>query len=132
VRFDYRNPLRGPNGQALRDECMPEALADRLIDTREATRNALRIFEIVRARLSQIGFDVWDVCFLFDESGHVLCYEISPDNMRVKNTHWSADPGPTNEFDKDLWRRGADDALLQSQWCTLYERLKATQEPSDA
>ena len=132
VRFDYRNPLRGPNGQALRDECMPEALADRLIDTKEAARNALRIFEVVRARLSQIGFDVWDVCFLFDESGRVLCYEISPDNMRVKNAHWSADPRAANEFDKDLWRRGTKTALLRSQWSTLYERLKETQEPSDA
>lgn len=132
VRFDYRNPLRCPNGRALRDECMPEALADRLIDTKEAARNALRTFEVVRTRLSQIGFEVWDVCFLFDETGRVLCYEISPDNMRVKNAHWSTDPQATNEFDKDLWRRGTDDALLQSQWCTLYERLKETQDPSDA
>lgn len=132
VRFDYRNPLRGPNGELLRDECLPEALADRLIDTQEAARNALRIFELVRARLSQIGFEVWDACFLFDEAGRVLCYEISPDNMRVKNTHWSTDPQATNEFDKDLWRRGAGHALLQSQWCTLYERLKETQDPADA
>ncbi len=132
VRFDYRNPLRGPNGESLRDECLPEALADRLIDTREAARSALRIFEVVQARSSRVGFDVWDSCFLFDETGRVLCYEISPDNMRVKNTVWSVDPRPTNEFDKDLWRRGAEAALLQSQWCTLYERLKATQEAPDA
>jgi phosphoribosylaminoimidazole-succinocarboxamide synthase len=129
VRFDYRNPLRGPKGEALRDECMPEALADRLIDTREATRNALRIFEIVGDLLARVGFEVWDACFLFDETGRVLCYELSPDNMRVKNTDWSHDPRPTNEFDKDLWRRGADEALIERQWSTLYERLRQVKTP---
>lgn len=129
VRFDYRNPLRGPTGELLRDECMPEALADRLIDTREAAKSALQIFDVVRGRLAQIGFEVLDACFLFDETGRVLCYEISPDNMRVKNAGWAADPRPMNEFDKDLWRRGADAALLESQWITLYERLKQLDQP---
>ncbi|MDF3070712.1 MAG: hypothetical protein K0R38_6313 [Polyangiaceae bacterium] len=127
VRFDYRNPLRGPKGELLRDECMPEALADRLIDTAQAARNALRIFEVVRSCLARIGLDVWDACFLFDETGRVLCNEISPDNIRVKNADWATDPRPTNEFDKDLWRRGSDDASIESQWRMLYERLEQDQ-----
>lgn len=123
VRFDYRNPLRGPGGERLRDECLPEALADRLIDVREASRRALRIFEVVRGRLSRVGLDVLDACFLFDEAGRVLCYEVSPDNMRIKSSGWFSEQSASNEFDKDLWRRGSDDALLVSQWGLLLERL---------
>ena len=131
VRFDYRNPLRGPNGEALRDECMPEALADRLIDTRAAADHALRIFALVRDRLVPLGLDVLDACFLFDESGRVLCYELSPDNMRVKDVGWFDDPSAAREFDKDLWRRGSDPASLHAQWSSLLERLRA-REPADA
>lgn len=123
VRFDYRNPLTSPSGKALRDECLPEALADRLIDTAEASKNALRIFDVVRRRFERAGFEVWDACFLFDESGRVFCYELSPDNMRVKSAGWADDPSAANEFDKDLWRRGEDDAVITRQWRTLHERL---------
>lgn len=130
VRFDYRNPLRSPTGERLRDECMPEALADRLIDTRQATRTALGVFDVVRSRLARVGCELWDACFLFDEAGQVLCYEVSPDNMRVKSVGWLADPRPTNEFDKDLWRQGKDEALLTSQWHALHDRL-ARLEPLD-
>lgn len=128
VRFDYRNPLRSPTGERLRDECMPEALADRLIDTRRATRTALSVFEVVRSRLARVGCEVLDACFIFDETGEVLCYEVSPDNMRVKSTGWASDPRLTNEFDKDLWRNGADEALLTSQWSALSEQLKELEQ----
>ena len=123
VRFDYRNPLRGPAGASLRDECMPEALADRLIDTRAATRTALAVFAVVRSRLARVGLDVWDACFLFDATGEILCYEISPDNMRIKSAGWANDPQAANEFDKDLWRRGTDTALLAHQWRILAAQL---------
>ena len=55
---------------------------------------------------------VLDACFILDETGGVLCYELSPDNMRVKRAGWGADPRPDDEFDKDLWRSGADPERL--------------------
>jgi phosphoribosylaminoimidazole-succinocarboxamide synthase len=128
VRFDYRNPLRSPSGQLLRDECMPLALADRLIDTRRATASALAVFDVVRTVGARVELEVLDACFLFDETGRTLAYEISPDNMRVKGAGWRAHPRPIDEFDKDLWRHGADDAQITEQWNTLRARLERLEE----
>jgi phosphoribosylaminoimidazole-succinocarboxamide synthase len=125
VRFDYRNPLRSAAGEALRDECLPVGLADRLIDTRQAAETALRVFTVIRDRLHRIDLDVLDACFLFDESGAVLSYELSPDNMRIKHADWAASTDPAAEFDKDLWRAGHDGARLLEQWASLRSRLEA-------
>ena len=119
VRFDYRNPLHDAAGEHLRDECMPTALADRLIDTRQAAETALRGFAIIQQALRSVQLDVLDACFIFDESGRVLCYELSPDNMRVKRAGWAQNPRSDDEFDKDLWRDGADGARLRDQWAQL-------------
>lgn len=119
VRFDYRNPLRTAAGELLRDECLPDALADRLIDTRQAAAFALRAFALVDDALRSLDLTVLDACFILDETGGVLCYELSPDNMRVKRAGWGADPRPDDEFDKDLWRSGADPERLRAQWSRL-------------
>lgn len=119
VRFDYRNPLQDATGELLRDECMPLALADRLIDTQRAADAALRGFAIVQESLRSVGLDVLDACFIFDETGRVLCYELSPDNMRVKRAGWADAPRSADEFDKDLWRDGADAARILDQWAQL-------------
>jgi phosphoribosylaminoimidazole-succinocarboxamide synthase len=128
VRFDYRNPLRSPSGEHLRDECMPPALADRLIDTRQARQSALAVFEVVRAACTRLELEVLDACFMFDELGRVFTYELSPDNMRVKSKSWTADPTKTDEYDKDLWRRGVDDAVIVEQWSALRARLERIDE----
>ncbi|MEO7733455.1 MAG: phosphoribosylaminoimidazolesuccinocarboxamide synthase [Kofleriaceae bacterium] len=119
VRFDYRNPLHDADGALLRDECMPIALAERLIDTRRAAETALRGFAILQQALRSVQLDVLDACFLFDERGQVLCYELSPDNMRVKRMGWARNPRSDDEFDKDLWRDGADGERLRDQWARL-------------
>ncbi|MEJ7729021.1 MAG: phosphoribosylaminoimidazolesuccinocarboxamide synthase [Polyangiaceae bacterium] len=124
VRFDYRNPLRSATGEGLRDECMPLALADRLIDTQQAARSALGVFEVVHSMLARLQLDVWDACFLFDETGRTLSYELSPDNMRIKLNGWTEGNEPRQEFDKDLWRNSANAALLREQWAALRERLE--------
>lgn len=71
---------------------MPTALADLLIDTGRAAASALRGFEIIQQALRSVQLDVLDACFIFDESGRILCYELSPDNMRVKRVGWAASP----------------------------------------
>jgi phosphoribosylaminoimidazole-succinocarboxamide synthase len=127
IRFDYRNPLRSAVGEPLRDECLPLALADRLIDTQQAADSALRAFTVIRTLLHRIQLDLLDACFLFDDTGRVLSYELSPDNMRIKRAGWSTS-GPAAEFDKDLWRAGHDGTRLLEQWrvlLTLLEQLDA-------
>jgi len=128
VRFDYRNPLHDAAGELLRDECMPLALADRLIDTQRAAEAALRGFAVIQQALRSVQLDVLDACFIFDESGQVLCYELSPDNMRVKRVGWAQSPRSDDEFDKDLWRDGADGARLRDQWAQLAAYLSQLDE----
>jgi hypothetical protein len=55
----------------------------------------------------------------FDESGTVLCGEISPDNMRIKSLSDAAD------FDKDLWRKNRPAQEIIAQWTVLLSRLEA-------
>ncbi len=124
VRFDYRNPLQSENGELLKDECLPIALAQRFIDTKQAEGNALTIFEIIQKTLNKINLQVLDCCLFFDESGTVLCGEISPDNMRIKNIDWNKNKDSANDFDKDLWRKGVDAKLILSQWEILKRKLK--------
>nr|MBX2796859.1 hypothetical protein [Myxococcales bacterium] len=116
VRFDYRNPLQDASGEGLRDECLPLALADRLIDTGAARHNALATFALVRDTLAQADLHVLDACFLFDETGQTLCYEVSPDNMRIKSA--------SEDFDKDLWRNHAPPATIVERWGQLLQRLE--------
>lgn len=125
VRFDYRNPARDAAGEPVHDECMPVALADRFIDTRVAERTALEIFALIQDSLRAVQLTVLDACFILDESGRVLCYELSPDNMRIKRAGWSDAPRAADEFDKDLWRDYAEDQQLLDQWSALARMLRA-------
>lgn len=125
VRFDYRNPARDAAGEPVHDECLPLGLADRLIDTRAAERTALQIFALIEEALRAVQLTVLDACFVLDESGRVLCYELSPDNMRIKRTGWASAPRRDDEFDKDLWRDHAEDEQLLRQWSALARMLQA-------
>ncbi len=124
VRFDYRNPASNERGDFLRDECLPLALAERFIDTKKSEDNVLKIFEIIQNTLRQIGLQVLDGCFFFDETGNTFCYEISPDNMRIKSLKWD-DTTELDDYDKDLWRKRADNTLLKEQWRLLQTKLEA-------
>jgi phosphoribosylaminoimidazole-succinocarboxamide synthase len=124
VRFDYRNPLQTEAGTPLRDECLPLALADRFIDVERASERALATFEIVRGMLRGLDLDALDACFLFDETGSVLCSEVSPDNMRVKRVGWTERREAADSFDKDLWRGGEGGELIIAQWTALRDWLE--------
>jgi phosphoribosylaminoimidazole-succinocarboxamide synthase len=119
VRFDYRNPLASAEGERLRDEMLPEALADRLIDTEAAAQTALRIMETIDPLFSAVGLRVLDVCFFLDETGTVCCGEISPDNMRAKSLSHAVD------YDKDLWRKNRGAEEIVAQWTELLARLES-------
>ncbi|MCP4136270.1 MAG: hypothetical protein GY754_35195 [bacterium] len=124
IRFDYRNPLRNDTGEYLKDESMPVRLADRFINTKQAESNALAIFTIIQNTLKKIDLQVLDGCFLFDETGTVLCCEISPDNMRIKSIQWDGNKELIDDFDKDLWRKNAENRFLEEQWGVLLSKLK--------
>ena len=119
VRFDYRNPLTAETGERLRDEMLPLPLADRLINTEAASDLALRTAAAIEALLNAVGLQLLDICLFLDQSGTVLCGEISPDNMRVKSMANGAD------FDKDLWRKDRPTEELMAQWADLLSRLDA-------
>jgi phosphoribosylaminoimidazole-succinocarboxamide synthase len=118
VRFDYRNPLTTHTGERLRDEMLPEPLADRMIDTKAAGNLALAVTAAINQRLNTIGLQVLDICLLFDETGTVLCGEISPDNMRIKSF------GNDSDFDKDLWRKNRPADEIIARWTFLLSRLE--------
>jgi len=119
VRFDYRNPLTSATGERLRDEMLPLPLADRLIDTKSAAELALKIVSTVDQTLNAVGLQVLDICLFLDETGTVLCGEISPDNMRIKSL------GDNGDFDKDLWRKNRPAEEIVAQWSSLLLRLEA-------
>jgi phosphoribosylaminoimidazole-succinocarboxamide synthase len=124
VRFDYRNPLTAETGERLRDEMLPVQLADRLIDTRAAEASALRITAAIDALFKAAGLQVIDICLMFDDTGTVLCGEISPDNMRIKPLSHDGD------FDKDLWRKNRPAEEIIAQWTTLLSKLEAADAAS--
>lgn len=123
VRFDYRNPLTNSNGDRLRDEQLPMYLAERLIDTTAAEHTALRVFSVVRSTCQRAGFDVLDFCLFMNESGDVVCGEISPDNMRIKSL------SACEDYDKDIWRKDGSPDLLLARWKQFEQALEATNDP---
>ena len=122
VRFDYRNPLYDHAGTSLRDECLPLGLAERLIDSTAATAYALKTFTVISDFFDQLQLTVLDMCLILNEQGNVLCYELSPDNMRIKSNPDNSS-GLMNDFDKDLWRKGHDAETIVQYWIDLRDRI---------
>lgn len=118
VRFDYRNPLRDESGNRLRDECLPLALADRLINVAAAEDTALKIFSVVQGALRMVELQCLDMCLFLNTTGDVQCGEISPDNMRIK------DLANTQDYDKDLWRKGKSGEEVVGKWKLIQNRLE--------
>jgi hypothetical protein len=48
--------------------------------------------------------------------------------MRVKRAGWAQNPRSDDEFDKDLWRDGADGARLREQWAQLVAYVSQLDE----
>jgi phosphoribosylaminoimidazole-succinocarboxamide synthase len=109
VRFDWRNPLPTP------DCCMPEAFADRFIDTKRAKETALSAFHALKMALVVHDFDLLDICFFMNEAGDTLCGEISTDNSQIVYT--GCDPALVALFAN----REKENMLLKAQ--TLVQIL---------
>lgn len=77
VRFDWRNQL------PEQDVCMPTALAHFFIDTKEAERNAIQAFKILKTYLNFFQLDLLDICFFMNETGDCICGEVSTDNSQI-------------------------------------------------
>lgn len=109
VRFDYTNPLQDSEGRRLRDECLPNGLADRFIDTVTAERTAMAAFCALFRALSRYGIRLDDICLKIDQTGEVIFGEISPDCMRAVWVGIAADFFGTSGEDrsKDTFRAGS-------------------------
>jgi acetamidase/formamidase len=75
VRFDWRI---APPGE---DVMIPNALADRFINTTVAEKTALEAYETLKAHLNQHDMDLLDCCFFMSKDGYTICGEVSPDNL---------------------------------------------------
>ncbi|MEV5238661.1 phosphoribosylaminoimidazolesuccinocarboxamide synthase [Streptomyces cinnamoneus] len=110
VKFDYRvDPEDQPIGEDyLRALDVPvEAYRDR----------ALAVNASLISWLAPV--EVWDFCLIFgqDASGEpVLISEVSPDCMRLR--HPDGTP-----LDKDLFRRGASESDIVTQWKRLLDGI---------
>ncbi len=118
VRFDYRNPLHDEAGNRLRDECLPPALVERFINTKTAEHTALQVYNIVELTLQEVNMQVLDMCLFLDVTGEIVCGELSPDNMRIKDLQ------NTQDFDKDVWRKGKSSEELLTMWHEIQARLE--------
>jgi phosphoribosylaminoimidazole-succinocarboxamide synthase len=108
IRFDWRNPMLGPNGERLADEVLPDQMANWYIDTEKAKFTARVAFSAISRHLKDKGLELWDMCFFIAEDGSTIFSEISPDCMRVKALDES--------LDKDLWRSGNSSELVLNKW----------------
>lgn len=111
VRFDWRNPL--PH----KDECLPNWLANRFIDTAAASETAFAAFSALRAFLMKRRIEILDICFFIDTSGHTIFGEISPDCMRCKYLG--------SDLDKDLWRKGRSKSEVHDGWRQFLDLIAA-------
>ncbi len=118
VRFDYRNPLHDEAGNRLRDECLPLALAERFINTKVAEETVLQVFKVVAQTLQEVNMQVLDMCLFLNVTGEIICGELSPDNMRIKDLQ------NTQDFDKDVWRKGKSSEELLTKWHEIQARLE--------
>lgn len=116
VRFDWRNPNIGPDGQRLCDEPMPEDMADFYINVVAARNTAKRAYLYLYKFLSDRGLELTDICFFIDRNGETIFSEITPDCMRVTLKG--------DSLDKDVWRAGGSSPLLMEKWTRFLEMIK--------
>jgi len=110
IRFDWRNPL--PD----KDECIPDEFADIYMNTRSARKVARLASRMLNSTLQEKGYELIDLCYFMNYEGSMIYSEITPDGMRIRKKGRS--------FDKDLWRAGKDEELINKVWKELYLDLK--------
>lgn len=116
IRFDWRNPLIDPEGNRLADEVLPLQTAELFIDTARAEKTARKTFVALSNFFRQHDLDLWDICFIIDQSGAKVFGEISPDCMRIRSLDGAS-------LDKDVWRRGGSHEDVLKKWQIFNEKI---------
>lgn len=100
VRFDWRG--KGPND----DIPMPIGLADYFIDTSNASKTALQVFQLIQNKFMLSSLHLIDACFYMSTCGTIFCIELSPDNLGniIYNGKDYAIKKIINTKDKTLYR----------------------------
>ena len=111
IRFDYR---REPNDIAIPSDY----IKNYGLDVNFLEKNSLKAFNILKDLLSNVGYELIDLCFIygFDLNGNIkIISEISPDGMRICRNG--------NSYDKDLFRHGFDNEIILANWSNLLNDL---------
>jgi phosphoribosylaminoimidazole-succinocarboxamide synthase len=117
VRFDWRNPLRDPEGRRLADEVLPDAIADWFIDVTAARRTALRVYEALSDFLGERDVVCYDLCLFVAEDGQLVFGEVSQDCGRYRHFDLGS-------LDKDVWRTGGSSELVLEKWRLLLDVIE--------
>lgn len=127
VCFDWRHPLKSPEGNRLADEPLPDDYAALWLDDLPTAKKLARdAFLWIEDKFHQAGLQLIDICFFIDRTGQVIYGEISPDCMRVRN----GSSVHAESLDKDLWRTGGTpEAVLEKYW-RLYELVFKKSPPA--
>lgn len=117
VRFDWRNPLLDDKGKRLADEILPDSVADWFIDTNEARKTALKVYDVLSDFLNERDIVCYDLCMFISADGRTVFGEISQDCGRFRHFDLGS-------LDKDVWRAGGSHELVLEKWQTLLDLIE--------
>ncbi len=117
IRFDWRNPLVDGQGKRLADEVLGDAQANWFINTDEARKTALNVYQALSAALNMVDVVLYDLCLFISEDGKTVFGEISQDCGRFRHFDHGS-------LDKDIWRGGGSHADVLSKWALLADLLE--------
>jgi phosphoribosylaminoimidazole-succinocarboxamide synthase len=117
VRFNWRNPPEDDLGRRLAHEVLGDQMAGWFIDTAQARRTALAVYQALMEFLAPRDIVVYDLCLFLTEDGRTVFGEISQDCGRFRHFHL----GP---LDKDVGRAGGSNAELLERWRRLLEAIE--------
>lgn len=101
-----------PHGIPMGDYAMCEDLANRLIDTVEAKKLAIKTFTVLSEFMNSFGIQFQDVCLMMLSDGKKLFGEVSQDCGRYKYL----EENKLSAMDKDIWRAGGSSELVLEKW----------------
>jgi len=101
-----------PNGIPMGDYAMCEDLANRLINTEEAKKLAIKAFTVLSEFMASFGIQFQDVCLMMLCNGQKLFGEVSQDCGRYKYI----EEDKLSAMDKDIWRAGGSSELVLEKW----------------
>jgi phosphoribosylaminoimidazole-succinocarboxamide synthase len=132
----YANPLRKagktdeeieyillqifPDGIPLGDYAMPEDLADKFINVKNAKQLVSQAFLTLEKHFELMSIRFKDVCFMPTVEGDKLYGEVSQDCGRYEYINLDG----LESLDKDIWRAGGSSELVLEKWKKLSEIIQ--------